>query len=277
MPSTLGLAPSHYTRHDMTVPPSAALAAEAGQVQIDVHDGIATVRFAHPKGNSLPGALLRRLAAAIETAGRDPAARVVVLRSEGAGPFCAGASFDELTRIDSPESGHEFFMGFARLILAMRSCPKFIVTRVHGKAVGGGVGIVAASDYAVASETAAVKLSELAVGIGPFVVGPVIERKIGLAAFQQLAIDATAWRDARWAERHGLFASLHGNLSELDAIVDGLARRLAASNPAAMAQMKQIFWEGTDHWEELLPTRAAMSGTLVLSAFTRQAIAAFKS
>jgi methylglutaconyl-CoA hydratase len=148
---------------------------------------------------------------------------------------------------------------------------------VHGKAVGGGVGIVAAADYAVALESSAVKLSELAVGIGPFVVGPAVERRIGHAAFQQLAIDATSWRDARWAERHGLFASLHANISELDAIVDALAKRLAASNPEAMAKMKQVFWEGTEGWDELLPARASMSGTLVLSDFTRKAIAAFKS
>lgn len=249
--------------------------AEDGHVSLEVRDGIATVRFAHPKGNSLPGALLRRLAGTIEAAGRDAAARVVVLRSEGHGPFCAGASFDELTRLDTPETGHEFFMGFARVILAMRDCPKFVLARVHGKAVGGGVGLAAAADYAMALDTAAVKLSELAVGIGPFVVGPVIERKLGHAAFQQLAIDAQSWRDAQWAEQHGLFASLHANVTELDAVVDALAKRLAASSPEAMATLKQVFWEGTEHWPDLLPQRAAMSGTLVLGEFTRKALAAF--
>jgi len=259
----------------MTVPAATPHASQEGFVTLEVREGIATVRFHHPKGNSLPGAVLRRLAEAVETAGRDPAARVVVLRSEGNGPFCAGASFDELTRIDTPDTGREFFMGFARLILAMRSCPKLVIARVHGKAVGGGVGIVAAADYAAALETASVRLSELAVGIGPFVVGPAIERKIGAAAFQALAIDAAGWRDARWAERHGLFASIHATIAELDAVIDGLAKRLAASNPDATARLKQTFWEGTDHWDELLPKRAELSGTLVLSDFTRRAIAEF--
>ena len=242
---------------------------------MDVAGGIATVQFSHPKGNSLPGALLRRLAASVDTLAANPQARVLVLRSEEPGPFCAGASFNELRAIADAAEGKEFFMGFARLIVAMRRAPKFIVARVHGRTVGGGVGVVAASDYVVAHESAQVKLSELAVGIGPFVVGPVIERKIGLAAFQSLAVDATEWRDAAWAERHGLFSRVVGTPAELDSTVDGLAARLAASNPEAMARMKATFWEGTENWDALLESRAEMSGTLVLSAFTRRALAAF--
>jgi methylglutaconyl-CoA hydratase len=207
--------------------------------------------------------------------GGNPAARVIVLRSEGPGPFCAGASFDELRSVGSVAAGKEFFLGFARLILAIRSCPKFVIARVQGRTVGGGVGVVAAADYAVATEAASVKLSELAVGIGPFVVGPAIERKIGLAAFQALAVDATEWRDAAWAERAGLYARVVPSIPELDGVVSGLAARLALSNPDAMAQMKSVFWRGTEHWETLLAERAEMSGTLVLSDFTRRALASF--
>ena len=242
---------------------------------MDVAAGVATLQFSHPKGNSLPGALLRRLAATVDTLASDPEAQVIVLRSEEPGPFCAGASFDELRAIASPVEGKEFFMGFARLILAMRRAPKFIVTRVHGRTVGGGVGLTAASDFVVAHESAQVKLSELAVGIGPFVVGPVIERKIGLAAFQSLAVDATEWRDAAWSERCGLFSRVVSTTEELDTYVDALAARLAASNPEAMALMKRAFWQGTEHWDTLLAERAEMSGTLVLSDFTRKALAAF--
>lgn len=252
-----------------------AQAAESGTVATELSDGVATLRFSHPKGNSLPGTLLRRLADEVAAVAAEPAARVIVLRSEGSGPFCAGASFAELQSIADARAGKEFFMGFARLILAMRRSPKLIVTRVHGKAVGGGVGVVAASDYAIAHAGAAVKLSELAVGIGPFVVGPAIERKIGPGAFSALAIDATGWRDAAWAERHGLFARVCDTTDQLDEAVATLARTLAASNPDAMARMKAIFWQGTEHWERLLEERAEMSGTLVLSDFTRNAIAAF--
>jgi methylglutaconyl-CoA hydratase len=259
----------------MTNPTPAAPAADAGRVGHDVHDGIGTIRFYHPKGNSLPGALLRALAGEVDALAKDPAARVIVLRSEGQGPFCAGASFDELRGIDDAATGKEFFMGFARLILAMRRCPKFVIARVHGKVVGGGVGVCAASDYAIATGHASIKLSELAVGIGPFVVGPVIERKIGLAPFQALAIDATEWRDAHWGLRMGLFAQLVDNNEALDGAVHTLAARLARSNPEAMRLMKQAFWEGTEHWDELLERRAEMSGTLVLSEFTRAALSAF--
>ena len=252
----------------LTLPPDGGLAT-------DVRDGVATIRFHHPKGNSLPGSLLRALAAEVTRVATDPAARVVLIRSDGTGPFCAGASFDELRSIRDAATGTEFFMGFARLILAMRRCPKFVIARVHGKAVGGGVGVVAAADYAIATPNASVKLSELAVGIGPFVVGPAIERKIGAAAFQALAIDATEWRDAPWAERVGLYAQVAPDVAALDTAVDVLATRLAASNPEAMAKMKAAFFQGTDHWEQLRAERAEMSGTLVLSEFTRNALAAF--
>ena len=261
----------------MTAPHSPTPAHDQGRVGHEVHDGIGTIRFYHPKGNSLPGALLRALAHEVDVLAKDPAVRVVVLRSEGSGPFCAGASFDELRSIGDAATGKEFFMGFARLILAMRRCPKFVIARVHGKAVGGGVGVCAAADYAIATVGSSVKLSELAVGIGPFVVGPVIEKKIGLAAFQALAIDATEWRDAQWAYRAGLFAQLTDNQEALDGAVQTLAMRLARSNPEAMALLKQAFWQGTEHWDELLERRAEASGTLVLSDFTRAALSAFAS
>jgi len=256
-------------------PAGTATSGDAGFVTADVADGVATVRFGHPKGNSLPSDVLRRLAATISELGADPNARVVILRSEGTGAFCAGASFAELQAIGDAAAGKEFFMGFARLILAMRRCPKLVLARVHGRTVGGGVGLVAASDYAFALRDASVRLSELAVGIGPFVVGPVIERKIGLGAFQTLAVDAATWRDAAWAERHGLYAQVLDSTNELDAVLDRLAHTLARSNPEAMAQLKSVFWQGTEHWDTLLDDRATMSGTLVLSDFTRRAIAAF--
>lgn len=248
-----------------------------GTVSVDLDDGIATVTFGHPKGNSLPGALLRQLAEHVTALASNDEARVIVLRSAGAGPFCAGASFDELAAIADPAAGREFFMGFARLILAMTRCPKFVIARVHGKAVGGGVGVLAASDYPVAMSDAAVRLSELAVGIGPFVVGPVIERKTGLAAFAQMAIDAAGWRDAEWALSNGLYAEVVPTITALDGRVAALARRLADSNPDAMSRMKQIFWRGTEDWPALLESRAEMSGNLVLSEFTRRAIASFKA
>ena len=260
-------------------PPSATSSTpgDAGDLMARTLDGIATIQFSHPKGNSLPGTLLRRMAEAIDAVGADPRARVIVLRSGGpqGGPFCAGASFDELRRITDAAAGKEFFMGFGRLILAMRRCPKFILARVHGKAVGGGVGVVAAADYAIGAPGASVRLSELAVGIGPFVVGPVIQRKIGRGAFQALAVDAASWRDAAWAERHGLFAQVAGEGEALDVAVTTLAQSLAKSSPEAMARMKETFWQGTESWDELLDERAAMSGQLVLSDYTRSAIAAF--
>lgn len=247
-----------------------------GKVSADFRDGVASIRFQHPKGNSLPASLLRRLADEVTRLGEDDATRIIILRSEGAGSFCGGAAFEELTRISNANEGKEFFMGFARLILAMRACPKFIISRVHGRVVGGGVGIVAASDYAMATANAAVKLSELALGIGPFVVGPVIQRKVGLGAFTTMAVD-TEFHDAAWAARCGLYSRVYDSIDELDSCLGSLAHRLAASNPDAMARMKAVFWEGTEHWPPLLEERAEMSGSLVLSDFTRRAIASFNA
>ena len=254
--------------------PSHEPLAPVGSVSSDVTDGIAEICFGHPKSNSLPASVLTALAREVGDIGRRADVRVVVLKSYGQGAFCAGASFDELTAIADAAAGKEFFMGFARVILAMTQCAKPIVTRVQGKVVGGGVGIVAASDYVMALDSASLRLSELAVGIGPFVVGPVIEHKIGSGAFGQMALDA-GWRDAQWGERHGLYARLFPAAAEMDNATTDFARMLAASNPDAVARLKRIMWADVADWPRLLEERAAMSGTLVLSDYTRRAIAAF--
>ncbi len=248
-----------------------------GYVSHEIEHGIATIEFFHPASNSLPAAILTDLAKTINDVGIDNRVKVIVLRSAGDRAFCAGASFEELMAINDVAEGTKFFSGFAHVINAMRKCHKLIIGRVQGKAVGGGVGIIAATDYAIATEESSVKLSELAVGIGPFVVGPAVERKIGLSGFSQLAIDATEWRSAEWAKRHGLYSEIHKSLSDVDDSVNSLADRLAHSSPDAMGQLKKVFWQGTDHWDSLLSERAAISGRLVLSDFTRNAINAFKT
>jgi methylglutaconyl-CoA hydratase len=248
-----------------------------GYVKSEFHQGITTIEFFHPQSNSLPGRILEELAHAIHGAGNDIHTKVIILRSAGEKAFCAGASFDELKAIKDKEQGLHFFSGFAHVINAMRICPKFIIGRIHGKCAGGGVGLAAAVDYAIAVETVEIKLSELSIGIGPFVVGPAIERKIGLSAFSQLAIDATMWRNADWARRKGLFAELHPDAAGMDESILRLTTALMQSNPEAMAEMKKTFWKGTEHWEKLLIERAAISGKLVLSEHTKKAIEKFKS
>ena len=246
-------------------------------VKSEFHNGLMTIEFFHPQSNSLPGKILDELAQAIHGAGNDMTVKVIVLRSAGEKTFCAGASFDELMAIQTKEQGLDFFSGFAHVINAIRTCPKFVIGRIHGKCAGGGVGLAAAVDYAIATEGAEVKLSELAVGIGPFVVGPAVERKIGTSAFSQLAIDATMWRNADWARRKGLYAELHPSADTMDESIHRLVNHLLHSSPEAMAEMKKIFWKGTEDWNILLLERAAISGRLVLSEFTRQAITKFKT
>jgi methylglutaconyl-CoA hydratase len=260
----------------MSTDSGVAGAGTNGEVTLAIDDGVGTIEFSHPKGNSLPGTLLRELAEGVQMLGESEEARVIVLGSGGSGAFCAGASFDELVAIENERDGEEFFGGFARVILAMIRAPKFVLVRVHGRAAGGGVGIAAAGDYTFAVKTAAVKLSELSVGIGPFVVGPVIERRIGCGPFSALAVD-TDWRDATWCERHGLYARVSDDVDAMDAALGLLAGALRVSNPAAMAAMKRSFWQGTEHWDQMLADRARISGSLVLSDYTRAAIARFKT
>lgn len=247
-----------------------------GYVKTEVHNHVATIEFFHPQSNSMPAKLLSQLAHEITYAGNDQDVHVIILCSAGEKVFCSGASFDELMSIDTAEKGLAFFSGFAHVINAMRKCPKFIVGRIQGKCVGGGVGLAAACDYAIATEGADVKLSELAVGIGPFVVGPAIERKIGLSGFSQLAIDAGMWRNGDWARRKGLYAELHPTAEGMNEFTDRLVNQLAHSSLQAMAALKTVLWKGTEHWDQLLLERAAISGKLVLSEFTKNFIRKFK-
>lgn len=240
-------------------------------------EGIGTITFFHPSSNSLPSNILTELAGAITAAGSRLDIHVIVLQSGGDRTFCAGASFDELVAIEDEAAGLSFFSGFAHVINAMRTCPKLIVGRVQGKAVGGGVGLAASVDICLATRHASVKLSELAVGIGPFVVGPAVERKLGLAGMSALAIDARSWKSAAWAASHGLYAEVFETTEAMDTEIKRLASDLASSNPEAMRELKRALWSGTDHWDTLLIERAAISGSLVRSDFTKKAIAAFKS
>lgn len=250
---------------------------EFGFVATSVSNNVGTIEFGHPSSNSLPGKILEELAQAIQNMDADPSAKVILLRSQGEKTFCAGASFDELVSIQNLEQGKIFFSGFANVINACRKSKKLIIGRVQGKAVGGGVGIASAVDYCFATQHASIKLSELAVGIGPFVVGPAVQRKIGLSAMSELAINATAWRSAQWAREKGLFAEVFENIEEMDVEINKLASTLASSNPEAMLELKRIFWEGTEDWSQLLNDRAAISGRLVLSDFTRKSIEKFKA
>ena len=249
---------------------------EKAYVKSSVQHGLCSIEFFHPQSNSLPGALLQELAAAIRDAGKNTDCRLILLRSQGQKAFCAGASFDELSQLKIEQEGLQFFSGFAEVINAMRTCGKIIIGRIHGKCVGGGVGLAAAVDYALATEEAAVKLSELAVGIGPFVVGPAVERKIGLSAFSQLALDATGWRSANWAHERGLFAELYADTIGLDEGINRLVTQLLNSSQEALRALKTVFWSGTDHWDQLLMERAAISGKLILSEASRKAIESFK-
>jgi len=249
---------------------------QLGYVKITLENGVATIEFYHPSHNSLPGNLLQQLKENIEQAGKNDDVKLIVLKSGGERTFCAGASFDELSSINDFKTGKTFFLGFANVINAMRKCPKIILGRVQGKAVGGGVGLASAADYCMATKFASIKLSELAIGIGPFVIGPAVERKVGLSAMSQMALNATEWQTAKWGKEKGIFTDVFETTEQLDKYILHFSEKLIHSNPEALTGLKKIFWEGTDHWDDLLDERAAMSGQLVLSDFTKEAIANFK-
>jgi len=252
-------------------------AINQGHVDCTISEkGIATIEFGHPLSNSLPGKILKKLADTITEVSANDVVKVIILKSSGEKAFCAGASFDELISIKDLEVGKVFFSGFANVINACRKSSKLIIGRVQGKAVGGGVGMASTVDYCFATTGASVKLSELAVGIGPFVVGPAVERKMGVSAMSQMAINATEWHSAQWAKEKGLYAEIFETAEEMDVAIEKLANQLAVSNPEAMTLLKRTLWRGTDDWDQLLADRAAMSGKLVLSDFAVNAINKFK-
>lgn len=247
-----------------------------GSLYTKIENKIATIEFGHSQSNSFPGELLERLTNELNLLGENPEVNLVVLKSEGEGAFCAGASFDELLSVTNPEQGKIFFSGFANVINAMRLCPKIIIGRIHGKAVGGGVGLVAACDYALASVEAAIKLSELAIGIGPFVIEPAVSRKIGKAAMSELTLAPYSWKNAYWAKNKGLYAEVYESVNDLDKELEIFCSKLAECNPEALYEMKKVMWEGTENWDTLLYERATISGRLVLSDFTKEALSKFK-
>ncbi|NNK27568.1 MAG: enoyl-CoA hydratase/isomerase family protein [Flavobacteriaceae bacterium] len=245
-------------------------------VKLDIENQVGYIEFFHPSHNSLPGNLLAELAGTINEAGTNEQIKVLVLKSGGDRTFCAGASFNELINIDNEAEGKVFFSGFANVINAMRKCPKFIIGRIQGKTVGGGVGLASATDFCMATKFASIKLSELNVGIGPFVVGPAVERKLGLSAMSQIAIDADTFYSAEWARQKGLFTHVFESTEELDEKVKAFAENLCNYNTDAMQEMKKMFWKGTENWDTLLAERASISGRLVLSEFTKETLKRFK-
>ena len=247
-----------------------------GIVTTSINNKTATLTFGHPASNSFPRNLLNQLTAEIIALSKNVEVSVIVLQSQGSGAFCAGASFDELLAVKTPEQGTHFFSGFAHLLNAMRNCSKIIVGRIQGKAVGGGVGIIAACDYVFATESSAIKLSEIAIGIGPFVIEPAVSHKIGKTAMSQLALAPQAWKTATWATDKGLFTEVFENLETLDQNLDEFVAKLASYNPEALHEMKKVLWEGTHNWDTLLLQRAEISGKLVLSDFTKNALSQFK-
>ncbi|MCG2610979.1 enoyl-CoA hydratase/isomerase family protein [Flavobacterium sp. SM15] len=247
-----------------------------GTLHTSISNKIATVTFAHPASNSFPSEQLQRLTDEINLLSNNSEVSLILLKSEGTGAFCAGASFDELLAVSNLEEGAKFFSGFANVINAMRNCSKLIVGRIHGKAVGGGVGLAAACDYALATTQSAIKLSELAIGIGPFVIEPAVSRKIGKSALGEMTLAAHEWKSASWAQEKGLYANVFESVDELDQELDSFTSKLASYNPEALAEMKKVLWEGTENWGTLLYERAGISGRLVLSDFTVNALNQFK-
>ena len=245
-------------------------------VKLKNKNGVGYIEFFHPAHNSLPGNVLAELARTITSAGEDDSIKVIVLQSGGDRTFCAGASFEELVAIKNEETGKEFFCGFANVINAMRKCPKFIIGRVQGKTVGGGVGLASATDYCMATKYADIKLSELNIGIGPFVVGPAVQRKLGLSAMSQIAMDANSFYSAEWAMQKGLYTKVFESVEDLDKAVVEFTENLKTYNPKAMSEMKTMFWRGTEDWDQLLAQRAKISGRLVLSEFTKEKLKDFK-
>lgn len=241
----------------------------------EIKNNIAEITFGTPKSNSLPGAILEKLAQTILEEGVKKEVKAILIKSAGEKAFCAGASFDELLAIDELETSKKFFGGFAKVLNAMRNCGKIVVVRVQGKTTGGGVGIACGADYCFATKDAALALTEINLGIGPFVIGPYVERKIGKSQFSAMAIDAE-FRSAEWAEEHNIYHSVSENIAEMDIKLDDFLQKLSTRSDDALALIKKVSWEGTDYFNMLMPDRIHMSASLILEDSAKKNIEAIK-
>ncbi|MCC2589602.1 enoyl-CoA hydratase/isomerase family protein [Chryseobacterium sp. MFBS3-17] len=244
-------------------------------VQTELKNNIAEITFGTPKSNSLPGEILEKLARNILDEGAKKEVKAILIKSAGEKAFCAGASFDELLEISELETSKKFFGGFAKVLNAMRNCGKIVVVRVQGKTTGGGVGIACGADYCFATRDASLALTELNLGIGPFVIGPYVERKIGKSQFAAMAIDAD-FRSAAWAEAHSIYHSVSENITEMNEKLSQFLNALAGRSDEALALIKKVSWEGTDHFNDLMPARIHMSASLILEDSAKQNIAKIK-
>ena len=250
--------------------------SKSGTITTSILNQVATIEFSHHASNSFPSTLLQELTDEINTLNKNDSASIIILKSSGTGAFCAGASFDELLSINNYEDGSRFFSGFANVINAMRKCPKLIIGRIHGTAVGGGVGLAAACDYFFVTTKSEIKLSEIAIGIGPFVIEPAVSRKIGKMAMAEMTLNPTVWKTSKWAFEKGLFSEVFETIEELDNRLNQYVTEISSYKKEALNEMKKVLWEGTNHWDSLLYERAAISGRLVLSDFTKNALEKFK-
>ncbi len=246
-----------------------------GFVNQEIKNNISEITFGTQKSNSLPGEILELLAETILESGKDQSVKAILLKSEGEKAFCAGASFDELLEIEELEKSKIFFGGFAKVLNAMRSCGKLVIVRVQGKTTGGGVGIACAADYCFATKDSAMALTELNLGIGPFVIGPFVERKVGKSAYSAMSIDAD-FRSADWCEKHDVYHSVSENISEMDEEIKAFMEKLSTRSSEALALIKKVSWEGTEHFAQLMPERILMSASLILEDSAKENIGKIK-
>ena len=240
-------------------------------VNAQVLNQISHIEFGTSKSNSLPGEILELLAQTILSEAAKVDVKAIVLKSSGEKAFCAGASFDELLQIDELEISKKFFGGFAKVLNAMRTCGKLVIVRVQGKTTGGGVGIACGADYCFATKDSSLALTELNLGIGPFVIGPYVERKIGKSEFTAMAIDAD-FRSAQWAERNHIYHVVSDSIEEMDEKLTVFLDTLASRSADALALLKKVSWEGSEHFEKLMPERIQMSASLILEDSAKENI-----
>jgi methylglutaconyl-CoA hydratase len=235
-------------------------------IKYEIKEHCAVIEFYHPAHNSMSMKLLKSMAELFDDLNDVKDIKCILLTSAGKGSFCAGANFEELKSIKNESEGLHFFSGFGNVINSMRRCTKLVIGRIHGKAVGGGVGLISACDIAFGTVNTSIRLSELAIGIGPFVIAPAVIRKTGIAAFSDLSFNPLEWKSADWAQNHGLFSKVFENTEGLDDHIKSYVDCISSFSIDAIAENKKLLWEGTENWHQLLLDRAAISGKLILNS-----------
>lgn len=241
------------------------------------HNVVAQITLNRPEvRNAFDDTLIQSLTKAFTRLGKDANVRVIILRAEGSA-FCAGADLNWMQRSvdfsfsENVQDAHHL----AAMLKAIYDCPKPVIARVHGAAFGGGVGLVAACDIALATESAKFCLSETRLGLIPAVISPFVVPKIGQTAARRYFLTAEVF-SATQAAHLNLVTEVASDEAALDALLAKIVGAILANGPEALSQSKVLLEQITHFaWDRAVDITTKMIAERRASAEGQEGMRAF--